>query len=172
MKFAKKFVIQRAWNMKFAWNLMNIWNIDVILLSDRHLASVNPTQSYTRLSLCVCACAKCTLKLCVVMYNYALNLCVWSLTLTYFIVKNFSSDTPRDENILPRTTFTRKYPTVNFSQTMVHAENASDSAIWLYRLVYKLERLNFNSITTKLINCWYRLKHLMHLQMMTIDQPS
>ena len=114
MKFTTKFVMQRAWNMKFAWNLMNIWNIDVILLSDWHLTSVNPTRNYTRLSLCVCACAKCTLKLCMVMYNYALNLCVWSLTLTYFIVKFFSSDTPRDENILPRTTFTRKYPTVNF----------------------------------------------------------
>ena len=155
MKFAKKFVIQRAWNMKFAWNLMKIWNIDVILLSDRHLASVNPTQSYTRLSLCVCACVKSTLKLWMVMYNYALSSWAWSLTLKYFIVKKFSSDSPRDKNILPRTIFTQKYPTVNFSQTMVHAKNASNSAIWLYRLVYKLERLYFSSITTKLINCWY-----------------
>ena len=89
MKFATKFVIHRAWNMKFAWNLMKIWNIDVILLSDRHLASVNPTRSYTRLMLCVCACAKCTLKLWMVMYNYALSSWAWSLTLKYFIVKIF-----------------------------------------------------------------------------------
>ena len=155
MKFATKFVIQRAWNMKFAWNLMKIWNIDVILLSDRHLASVNPTWSYTQLSLCVCACAKCILKQWMAMYNYALSSWAWSLTLKYFIVKKFSSDSPRDKNILPRKIFTQKYPTVNFSQTMVHVENASNSAIWLYRLVYKLERLYFSSITTKLINCWY-----------------
>ena len=43
-----------------------------------------------------------------------------SLTLKYFVVKKFSSDTLRDENILPRTIFTRKYPTVNFSQTTVY----------------------------------------------------
>ena len=37
----------------------------------------------------------------------------------YFVVKKFSSDTPRDENILPWTIFPRKYLTVNFSQTTV-----------------------------------------------------
>ena len=42
-----------------------------------------------------------------------------SLTLKYLIVKKFSSDTLRDENILSRTIFTQKYPTVNFSQTTV-----------------------------------------------------
>ena len=28
-------------------------------------------------------------------------------------------NTPRDENILPQTIYTQKYPTVNFSQTTV-----------------------------------------------------
>ena len=32
----------------------------------------------------------------------------------------YSLETPRDENILPRTNFTRKYPTVNFFQTTVN----------------------------------------------------
>ena len=32
---------------------------------------------------------------------------------------NFLSDTPVDENIILRTIFTQKYPTVNFSQTTV-----------------------------------------------------
>ena len=41
------------------------------------------------------------------------------LTLNYTVVKQFSSDTPRDENILPWTILTWKYPAVNFSQTMV-----------------------------------------------------
>ena len=31
----------------------------------------------------------------------------------------YSLETLRDENILPRTNFTRKYPTVNFFQTTV-----------------------------------------------------
>ena len=61
--------------------------------------------------------------LCMVMYNYALSSWAteqnWSLTLKYFVVKKFSSDTLREENILPRTIFTRKYPMVNFSQTTV-----------------------------------------------------
>ena len=29
-------------------------------------------------------------------------------------------ETPRDENILPQTNFTQKYPTVNFFQTTVN----------------------------------------------------
>ena len=33
-------------------------------------------------------------------------------------------NTPRDKNILPWTIFTRKYPTVNFFQTMVCNYNA------------------------------------------------
>ena len=38
------------------------------------------------------------------------------------------SDTSRDENILPQTTFTWKYPMVNFSQTTVeHFNKASGS---------------------------------------------
>ena len=41
------------------------------------------------------------------------------MTLKYFVVKTFSSDTLRDKNILPRTIFTQKCPTVNFSQTTV-----------------------------------------------------
>ena len=32
----------------------------------------------------------------------------------------YSLETPRDENILPRTNFTRKYPIVNFFQTTVN----------------------------------------------------
>ena len=59
----------------------------------------------------------------VYVYNYAFIKLVSSgtktLTLKYFVVKKFSVDTPRDENILPQAIFTRKYPTVNFSQTTV-----------------------------------------------------
>ena len=90
-------------------------------------ASVNPSRSYTRLSLCVYACTKYMLKLCMVMYGYALSSWAWSksLTLKYFIVKIFSSDTPRDKNILPQTIFTWNYPMVNFSQTTVVYKIAS-----------------------------------------------
>ena len=31
-------------------------------------------QSYTRMLLCVCACVKCMLKLCMVIYEHALSL--------------------------------------------------------------------------------------------------
>ena len=41
------------------------------------------------------------------------------MTIRYFVDKKVSSDTPRIENILPQTIFTRKYPMVNFSQTTV-----------------------------------------------------
>ena len=52
-----------------------------------------------------------------------------SLTLKYF-VKIFSLDTPRDKNI-PRTIFTEKYSTVNFSQTMV-AQNTDSGKFWCF----------------------------------------
>ena len=76
-------------------------------------ASINPTQSYTQLSLCVCACAKCTLKLCMAMCNYALAMeqkfdFKNNLLLTFVWY-------PKNENILPQTIFTWKYPMVNFS---------------------------------------------------------
>ena len=47
---------------------------------------INPTRSYTRLSLCVCACAKCMLKLCMVMYNYALSL--WAMEQKFDLKNN------------------------------------------------------------------------------------
>ena len=45
-----------------------------------------------------------------------------NLILKYF-VEQFSSDIPRDENILPWAIFTQKYPMANFSQTMVYINN-------------------------------------------------
>ena len=85
-------------------------------------ACINPSQSYTQLSLCVCACAKCTLNLCMVMYNYALSSWSTEQKLDFknnSLLKNFCRIPPRNKNILPRTIFTQKYPMVNFSQTTV-----------------------------------------------------
>ena len=78
--------------------------------------SINPAQSYTWLSLCACACAKCMLKLCMVKYNDALSL--RAMKQKFDLKNNFLSKNvhwiPRDKNILPWTIFTWKYPTVNF----------------------------------------------------------
>ena len=84
--------------------------------------SINHAQSYTQLSLYVGACVKCILKLCMVMYNYAL-VCKQQKKFDHKIIccKKLSLDTPRDRNILPQTTFTWKYPTMNLSQiTVLH----------------------------------------------------
>ena len=35
------------------------------------------------------------------------------------LLKNFSLEMPRDENILPQTIFTQEYPMVNFFQTTI-----------------------------------------------------
>ena len=82
---------------------------------------INAARSYPLLLLCVCACAKCMLKLCMVMYNYVcikfMSNGTKSLTLKYFVVKNFLPDIPSDENILQQNIFTQRYPKGNFSQT-------------------------------------------------------
>ena len=119
----------------------NLVQIGVLIWS----ISVNPTQSYTRLSLYVCACAKCTLKLCMVMYNYALS--SWArnkrFDLKYFIVKKILLDTPKR----------RKYFTTN----NFHMKISDGESFPNYGICISLVR-----DTSDLYPCFFLLSMVVH----------
>ena len=73
--------------------------------------SVNPTWSYTRLLLCVCACVKCTLKLCMVMHNYTLSSWAWN--------KRFDLKILHCKKIFVRYPKRQKYFTINSFHTKI-----------------------------------------------------
>ena len=88
-----------------------------------------------------------------------------SLTLKYFVVNKFSLDTPRDENILLQTIFTRKYPTVNFFQTTVSCR-LYNWIIYQYitELVLMIHKyIPYSAYQIKTVNCcqliWVPLKY-------------
>ena len=81
--------------------------------------------------------------LCMVMYNYALKFLsdgTKSLTLKYFVVKKLLSDTLRDENILPRKIFTRKYPVVNYKESQQYTLSISHGMNYPTYQTYKEAR--------------------------------
>ena len=117
--------------LKFRW----IWS-----------GSINSAQSYTRLSLCVYACKKCKLKLCMVTYNYALN--SWAVGQNDWpyntLLLNFSSGSyPKKRKYFTTNNFHTKNSNSEFPQITIKETLCRNDLIMNKKHPFNTKLINF-----------------------------